>query len=297
MRNLNYFSLPIKFKELSAQKNNFNNNDNKKNLTLKTFILVNDSLVIKNNKVFFIKNNINELSLKKKSVFLGIHKNILYYCTSVSDQVYKKASSFKNTNKLKIRDCIKLLNSFLASLITYGYSIQDWRRANNYCGKCGSRTLLKKQENFVICSNYKCKNKIFPRINPTVIMSIFYDDKILLARNKNWPENLYSCLAGFCENNESAEEAVKREAYEETFLKLANIKYKYSQAWPFSNNLMLGFTAITKKKLIKINEEEIEDAKWFSKEELVSLVKRKKLKLPTKFAIARHLIEDWKSGI
>ena len=108
-------------------------------------------------------------------------------------------------------------------------------------------------------------------------------------------KNLYSCIAGFCEQNESAEETVLREVYEEVGLSLEKITYKYSQYWPFTNNLMLGFEAnVTPEKCkIKINKNEIQKAKWFSSSEIKKLYKQKKLILPRKEAIAYSLIKDW----
>ena len=139
------------------------------------------------------------------------------------------------------------------------------------------------------------QKKIFPSAYPTIIVNIVHENKILLARNINWKKNLYSCLAGFCEQNESAEETVRREVHEEVGLKLQNIMYKYSQYWPFTNNLMLGFEAnvCPHKIKIKINKNEIEKAKWFSSDDIKKLYKQKKLILPRKEAIAYSLIKDW----
>ena len=153
MRNLNYFSLPTKFKQLSSNKNSFENKYKRNHFEIKNFFLVNDCLITRNAEVFFVKKEIKKYSLKKNLIFLGMHSSTLYYFTSISDQVYKKETIFKNTNKLKIRDSIKLHNSFLASLITYACTIQDWRQSNLYCGKCGSKTLLKEYESVIICLN------------------------------------------------------------------------------------------------------------------------------------------------
>ena len=126
-------------------------------------------------------------------------------------------------------------------------------------------------------------------------MSLIHGNKILLARGVGWKKNLYSCLAGFCEQNESAEEAVRREVYEEVGLRLQEIRYKYSQFWPFSSNLMLGFEAkvTSKKNIIRINKQEIDEAHWFSAKEIVNLIRNNQLLLPKKEAIAYNLIQDW----
>ena len=151
-------------------------------------------------------------------------------------------------------------------------------------------------KNFIECSNNNCLKKIFPKIDPTVIILIKNNNRILLARNKNWKQDLYSCIAGFCEPNESLEETVMREAYEEVGLKLKNLNYLFSQFWPFANNLMVGFEAMSSSIRLKINKLEIEDAIWVTKQELLSLKKRKKIILPRKYAIAYSLISNWQKN-
>jgi len=141
--------------------------------------------------------------------------------------------------------------------------------------------------------NKNCLRKIFPKIDPTVIILIKNSNKILLARSKNWQYNLYSCIAGFCEPNESLEETVIRETYEEVGLKVKNINYLFSQFWPFTNNLMIGFKAEASSYKLKINDLEIEDAIWVTKKQLIELSKKKEILLPGKFAIAYSLINFW----
>ena len=149
--------------------------------------------------------------------------------------------------------------------------------------------------NALVCSSKSCKKKIFPSLNPTIIVNITCQNHILLARNIGWKNLLYSCLAGFCEQNESAEEAVQREIYEEVGLELIKINYKFSQYWPFSSNLMLGFQAevLPNKKKLNINKNELHTAKWFTSDEIISLVNKKKLILPRKESIAYALIYQW----
>ena len=120
-------------------------------------------------------------------------------------------------------------------------------------------------------------------------------DKILLARNAIWKKKLYSCLAGFCEPNESLEETVERETYEEVGLNIHNINYKFSQFWPISNNLMIGFEATSNTLDLRINKLEIEDAIWVTKKQLLKLSKDKEIILPKKYAIAFCLIKNWLS--
>ena len=105
--------------------------------------------------------------------------------------------------------------------------------------------------------------------------------------------NLYSCIAGFCELNESLEETVYRETFEEVGIRVKNINYLFSQFWPFSSNLMVGFQVEAVSSKLKINRSEIEDAIWITKPELIKLSKKKQILLPRKYAIAYSLINYW----
>jgi NAD+ diphosphatase len=104
---------------------------------------------------------------------------------------------------------------------------------------------------------------------------------------------VYSTLAGFVEPGESLEEAVKREVREETSVEIEDVHYHSSQPWPFPSSLMLGFTARAKTREIRLQPDEIEDARWFTREEVSA---RDGLELPSSISIARRLIEDWLAG-
>ena len=161
----------------------------------------------------------------------------------------KKIDFLKNCDFLNIREIYLICKGIYASLLY----LQDILFINgkiiiNFVESVDLKLKLMITVDLSICTNINCKKKIFPIVYPTVIVNIIHKNKILLARNKGWKKNLYSCLAGFCEQNESAEDAARREVYEEVGLDLKKIKYKYSQYWPFTSNLMLGFEARKPKK-------------------------------------------------
>ncbi len=161
-------------------------------------------------------------------------------------------------------------------------SLLEWKNDNQYCGRCGSLTYEKKYEIARIC--LKCKLDIYPRISPAIIVAIVKDDKILLAHSKKFLANWYSVLAGFIEIGETFEAAVKREVKEEVNIDIKNIKYFGNQPWPFSNSLMIAFTAEYAGGEIKADGIEIDSAEWFKVNELPEI--------PGKISIARQLI-DW----
>ena len=297
MKYLNYFSLKKKLRLPDTKEISLNNAEKK--FKFKVFFIVKDEIIFKNNKILFYEtDNLQSSFLRKEELFLVAKKEKeVYVSCNLSLKRLRDAKIFCFIVFVKIRNALFSLEHNLAAIVASGYQLIQWKKNNIFCGRCGSKNVFFLSENTLICQKNDCKTRHFPRINPTVIMNITYKKKILLARNSNWKDNLYSCLAGFCEFNESAEEAVERETFEETGIELKKINYVFSQSWPFQNNLMLGFEAEAKKPDLIINKQEIEDARWFSYNELISFVNEKKLILPAKYSIARNLIYLWEKKI
>jgi NAD+ diphosphatase len=133
----------------------------------------------------------------------------------------------------------------------------------------------------------------FPRIDPAVIMRVEHGDKVLLARQTSWAPGMHSVLAGFVELGETLEDSVRREVKEEVGLELTDVRYFASQPWPFPASLMLGFVATAADDRITVNTEELETARWFTREELLNSPEDETLRLSRKDSISRVLIEDW----
>jgi NAD+ diphosphatase len=157
-----------------------------------------------------------------------------------------------------------------------------WNRNHRFCGRCGNPTEDKSDERARICP--KCGMVNYPRLSPAVIAAVIKDNQILLANSKRFPTKFYSVLAGFVEPGETLEECVKREVWEEVGVNVKNICYFGSQPWPFPDSLMIAFTAEHAGGEIKVDSCEIDDAGWFSADNLPEI--------PPKISIARHLI-DW----
>ncbi len=293
MNNLNFYSL---LKENSSEQLRFFSV--KKLCNLKNvvyhFIFINKQRIITKNKdpLFYktekINKTFNSLNL---SYITKIENNIFMLCDL--DEEVLKNNIFNQCEFLNIKEILFNQDNQKSSIVSACYSLYSWQINNKYCGKCGSINKIIDNGNSLNCSKKNCNRKIFPSVYPTIIVNIIHRGKILLARNIEWSRNLYSCLAGFCEQNETAEEAVHREVYEEVGLELKNIKYQYSQYWPLNSNLMLGFEATATSNKIKINKNELETAKWFTSQEINHLVKKNKIKLPRKQAIAYSLIKNW----
>jgi len=142
-------------------------------------------------------------------------------------------------------------------------ALLSWRQLTKYCGCCGTELVDSSTLTARECPS--CKNLIFPRIEPCIIVLISKGDKILLLRHAQRNQDIYACLAGFMEAGETVEHAVEREVMEETGLKVKNIRYYGSQSWPFPAQLMLAFTAEYESGEIKLQADEISSAKWFDR--------------------------------
>jgi len=171
-----------------------------------------------------------------------------------------------------------------ANRIIRACHIAQWRHDSRFCGTCGAKNDDVPSQAQRICP--KCGRMEFPRICPAVI-TLITDDKnrILLAHNKRFKTGVYSHISGFNEAGETLEETVVREIYEEVNIEVKDIVYIKSQPWPFPSSLMLGFKARYSSGTIKPDGEEIEDAKWFTRDNLPIL--------PTEGSLSRYLINCW----
>lgn len=159
----------------------------------------------------------------------------------------------------------------------------DWDRTHQFCGRCGVPLRTKTAERAKECP--QCGLLHFPRLAPAIIVLVERGNELLLARSRHFMPGMYSVLAGFVEPGESLEEAVVREVKEEVGVEIKNIKYFGSQPWPFPHSLMVGFTATYASGEISLNDEEIEDAGWFTIDNLP--------RIPGKISIARKLIDGF----
>ncbi len=186
------------------------------------------------------------------------------------------------------------------ALLVYARALNIWQNNSPFCSRCGAAAALSNAGHVRICSNSDCGYNIFPRTDPAVIMLVVDGNdssRCLMGRNKMWPAGVFSTLAGFVEAGETLENAVAREVQEETGVLVSNVEYVTSQPWPFPQSIMLGFRAIASTTELNINTDELEDARWFRRDELVTFgdwgEESDRLKLPRPDSIARHLIDLW----
>lgn len=144
-----------------------------------------------------------------------------------------------------------------------------------------------------VCTNSQCGQFHFPRTDPAIIVLVQCGERALLGRKPMWPEGLYSCISGFVEPGETLEDAVMREVCEETHVEIKAMTYHSSQPWPFPSSLMLGFSAEAASGTIRVDEEELENARWFSRQGIRDGLERGTFRLPSPVSVSFRLIEDW----
>jgi NAD+ diphosphatase len=182
-----------------------------------------------------------------------------------------------------LRDWLGRVEPSVFYLAGRAQQVLDWHRSHRFCGRCGEEMEDHPNDRAKTCPS--CHLISYPRLSPSIIVLVTRGEEMLLARNAQWPTNMYSTLAGFVEPGESIEQTVHREVLEEVGLKVGNLRYLGSQSWPFPNSLMLGFHAEYDGGDIVCQEEEIADARWFKADDLPNI--------PPKTAISRWLIDDF----
>ena len=206
---------------------------------------------------------------------------------------------------LGLRAAAQTLDQAESGLAAYAAAMLNWHRSHTFCANCGTPTDVAEAGMVRSCPN--CRAQHHPRVDPVVIMVVTDGtERVLLGRQKVWPARRYSALAGFVAPGESLEEAIVREVYEEVGVRVGRPQYRSSQPWPFPGSLMLGFTAPWQEGEIGGADEELEDARWFARDEVATAAADDSwetpddggdsLLLPPRAAIARRLIEGWLAG-
>jgi NAD+ diphosphatase len=250
-------------------------------------------------------NEVKEFHLDN-AIFLGLDEKKSYFALDISksankgDLVLPYGAEF-----IDMRQVGSQLPAQMASLGILAKALCYWHSINQYCGRCGKKSKLVEAGHARKCCNPNCRNMTFPRTDPAVIMlvtHVFNDgiERCLLGRQAQWPEGVYSTLAGFVDPAETLEQAVIREVKEEANIDVDEVTYLASQPWPFPSSLMLGFIAKATTTDIAVEQDELEHARWFSRSELDSFlewgVSSPGLKLTRKDSISRYLIDYWRAS-
>lgn len=184
----------------------------------------------------------------------------------MTDSLEEIISNIDSYSRQELRQFYAEHDEETASKVFRAKALSEWRKKTVFCPRCGAKLVESKDFTAMQCPD--CGELLFPRIDPCIIVLVRKGEKILLARHAQRNQDIYACLAGFVEAGETIENAVRREIFEETGIKVKNIQYRGSQSWPFPQQLMLGFYADYESGEITLQKEEITDARWFDRDNL-----------------------------
>jgi NAD+ diphosphatase len=237
----------------------------------------------------------HEIIAEGDCVLLGIVEERAFFAVDLS-HIEAPLETLRGDLPLEFTDLRRvgpLLARHEGSLLAYARGITYWHSRHRFCGVCGSATRSEEGGHVRRCTNPSCNAQHFPRTDPAVIMLVHDGDRCLLGRQRVWPAGMHSTLAGFVEPGESLEEAVAREVEEETAIRVDQVAYHSSQPWPFPASIMLGFHARARTTEIRVDNSELQDARWFDRAFLLTHQDDDAFRMPRRDSIARRLIEDW----
>ncbi len=214
------------------------------------------------------------------------------FLLTLDDAAADRAAAQFGGEFLDLRQAAALLPASEAGLFAYARGLSFWQDRTRFCSFCASLLRLESAGHRAKCTNPQCGIEHFPRTDPAIIVIVSHGDKCLLGRQPKWPERRFSTLAGFVEPGETLEDAVRREVFEESGVRVGECDYHSSQPWPFPASIMLGFTAEAIDPTIRVGAE-LAEAHWFSAGELIDKLKSGAIGLSSPISVSYHLIEHW----
>ena len=247
-------------------------------------------------------------ALGEDAVFLGLVDGTARFAVDVSrwtpDVVPMQAGFLDQTQQVHpdlppnsaffdLREGMTALSPLDAECLAIAKGLMNWHSSHGFCAACGHKTDISQAGWQRRCPD--CGRSHFPRTDPVVIMLVVSQNRLLLGRSAQWPDGMYSLLAGFVEPGEVIEAAVRREVFEESGIRIGKVRYLASQPWVFPASLMIGCIAEAQSTEIKVDPAELEDAQWVTREDLVSIKggTHPFIKPGRNGAIAQFLIEAW----
>ncbi len=233
-------------------------------------------------------------------VFLGLRDGIAHFALDVSDveAPLDKLQLGEAWQFQEARGAATQLSMEAAGIVAQSRAQVGWHQRHRFCSVCGEPTQQGRGGHMRTCA--ACKAQHFPRTDPVAIMLISDGDKCLLGQSRGRLSRTerYSALAGFIDQGESIEEAVRREVKEEAGIEVGEVRYHSSQPWPFPSSLMIGCHGKAASTEIRIDAEEMTDVRWFHRDDVRAALRRDNpnLQVPDSIAIAHHLIRAWAEG-
>jgi len=240
------------------------------------------------------------LDIDAQPIFLGLADDIAHFALDISaladpnhELNLDEQSRFEDARaaamQLPIAD---------TGMLSHARAQLDWHHRHGFCSACGARTAMARGGHVRKCSD--CGAEHFPRTDPVAIMLISDGERCLLGQSQGRlaRSGMYSALAGFIDQGESIEEAVRREVREEAGVAVGEVRYHSSQPWPFPSSLMIGCHGRAESTAITIDETEMADVRWFERREIAAALagEHPTIRVPGALAIAHHLIKAWADG-
>jgi NAD+ diphosphatase len=269
----------------------------------RAYVLYRDSLLVKREgdrvRALLTIDEALKAGANPGTIFLGLRDGAAVFGMGMSPAAAEALAGRDDTTLAELRGMAMegAVPPEQLGTIAMAKSMVSWHQRHGFCASCGTKTAMREGGWKRECP--ACKTEHFPRTDPVVISLVASGDKCLLGRQKQFPPGMYSCLAGFVEAAETIEDAVRREIFEESGIRCAEVTYYMTQPWPYPSSLMIGCNARALNEDIVVDHTELEDARWFSRDEARQMLLRQHpngLAGPHPFAIAHHLVGRWLHG-
>lgn len=270
------------------------------NTATRFLVLKGDVPVLKTSRAthdaLFLKDEMRALGDLRERVFLGSDDAHSYFAIQLDAEEPDVSAAQDGLMSLDLRSVgvQGLVSPHVLGLLGTAKSVLGWHRRHRFCAVCGHVSEAKSAGWKRACLS--CGAEHFPRTDPVVIMMAVQGDRCVMGRQSRFAPGVYSCLAGFVEPGETMEDAVRRELFEEAGLAITRVDYLATQPWPFPGSLMIGAIAETISETIVIDHDELEDARWFTRDEVRQMLNGthpQGLTAPPPIAIAHALMKAW----
>lgn len=243
--------------------------------------------------VYLGRGELDPIDAIQPPTLLGTDGKRYFFAVSINDQQRDRVLALHpDARFLDLRRASLDMDAKHAGVLAYAKALHYWQHRHAFCGVCGHANRLESAGHRLVCGNDECGRQSFPRIDPAIIVLVTQGDACLLGHNATWPPRRFSTLAGFVEPGESLEDAVVREVFEESGVRLQELHYVSSQPWPFPASAMCGFYAEAASRDCRPSEE-MAEVRWFSVAELDAAIAADEVRLPPPVSIAFRLIADW----